>query len=108
MSEASVGVLPGRPWLSVQYGSRSSKAIRLLSQCDFEIAAAGRRAEANHPMVFAGDSRGHGEYMPQFDLLFPGIGKWKTLRYIVINRRIEIDLRIVRKLVMAAIIDRKS
>src|SRR5213594_4377421 len=59
-------------------------------------------------MVLSWDSRGHRENVPQLDLLLLWIGEREAFRHKIIDRRIEIDLRIVRELVVAAIVQEQT
>src|SRR5258708_15536165 len=106
--EARVRVFPGRPRFAGQFRGPFSKTVGLLSQGNLEVTAAGCRAQADHPMVLPWDSRGHGEYMPQFHLLLLWIGEREALRHKLINGSIETDLRIVRGLVVPAIIQEQA
>src|SRR5882724_1531223 len=108
MREASVRVFPGRPRFAGQFCGPLSKTVRLLSQSNLEVTAAWCRAKSDHPMVLAWDSRGHGEYMPQFDFLLLWIGQREALRHKIIDGSIEINLRIVREFVLPAIIQEQT
>src|SRR5437762_11011869 len=59
MREAGVRVFPQCSRLAGQFRGRISKAVELLSQCNFEVAASRRCAQSDQSMIFSSESRCH-------------------------------------------------
>src|SRR5580698_6581737 len=108
MREPGIGIFPVSSWLRYQFLRGVSKSIWLLSQSNLVVAAAGLVGETNQPVIFTGNSRRHGKNVLEFDFLLLRIGERKTFRHVVINRSVESDLGVVRKFVIAAVVEEQT